>query len=71
MVRLDCRHGRVRFVGERRRSIMGRDREESWVRPVQHLLSFATAVTAALLTVWVVRTGHEGARITWTGVIPE
>jgi uncharacterized membrane protein len=34
------------------------------------VLALATIVFAALSTVWVVRTGEEGARITWDGVIP-
>lgn len=32
-------------------------------------LSIATVAFAILATVWVARTGHEGARITWDGVI--
>ncbi len=35
------------------------------------LLSVAVVVFAALSTTWIVRTGHEGARITWSGVLPE
>ena len=28
-------------------------------------------VLAATSTYWVVRTGHEGARITWDGTVPD
>ncbi len=35
------------------------------------LLSVAVVALAALSTTWIVRTGHEGARITWSGVLPE
>jgi H+/Cl- antiporter ClcA len=42
------------------------DQAMRWVRPA---LSLATVALAALATIWVIRTGHEGARITWDGVI--
>lgn len=29
-----------------------------------------TIVFAVLSAVWVIRTGHEGARVTWTGIVP-
>ncbi|MCE9622586.1 MAG: hypothetical protein K8R99_09605 [Actinomycetia bacterium] len=31
-------------------------------------LAWAVAVIGVVATVWVIRTGHEGARITWDGV---
>lgn len=34
-------------------------------------LAALTILLATAATVWVVRTGHEGARITWTGIFPE
>jgi hypothetical protein len=33
------------------------------------LLTAALAVVSVLSTVWMIRTGHEGARITWSGVL--
>lgn len=36
---------------------------------VQRVLAVATAIFALLATVWMVRTGHEGAKITWSGVV--
>lgn len=38
--------------------------------PIVMGLAGLTVVFAALSTVWVVRTGHEGARVTWDGVVP-
>ncbi len=34
------------------------------------VLSAATILLAGLSTVWVVRTGEEGAKLVWNGVIP-
>lgn len=34
-------------------------------------LAALTITLAAAATVWVARTGHEGTRITWTGIFPE
>ncbi|MFW2383069.1 MAG: hypothetical protein ACN4GZ_15050, partial [Acidimicrobiales bacterium] len=34
------------------------------------VLSLATIALATLSTIWIVRTGEEGARITWRGVVP-
>ncbi|MCB0995305.1 MAG: hypothetical protein KDB21_09460 [Acidimicrobiales bacterium] len=50
---------------------IGADRRDGWVQPARLACSALTVVTAVLLTVWVIRTGHEGARITWTGILPE
>ena len=30
-----------------------------------------TTLLAIAATIWMIRTGHEGARITWTGLLPE
>lgn len=32
------------------------------------VLSILTALVGVVAAVWVIRTGHEGARITWSGV---
>ncbi len=40
-------------------------------RYAQPALVLATVVLAVLATIWLVRTGHEGARVTWSGVIPQ
>ena len=34
-------------------------------------LAALTLVVASAATVWVAMTGHEGARITWTGIFPD
>ena len=34
-------------------------------------LAVLTIAVASAATVWVVMTGHEGARITWTGIFPD
>ena len=34
-------------------------------------LSGVVAVVGVLATIWMIRTGHEGARITWDGVLPK
>lgn len=39
--------------------------------PVMLGIAAVVIVLSALSTVWLVRTGHEGARIHWKGVIPE
>jgi hypothetical protein len=39
--------------------------------PVLLGITVLVVVLSALSTVWMVRTGHEGARIHWKGVIPE
>lgn len=40
------------------------------LRQARIALSLTTVVFAVFSTVWIVRTGEEGARITWRGVIP-
>ena len=30
-----------------------------------HVFAALTAILAILATIWIIRTGHEGARITW------
>lgn len=37
----------------------------AWMRPLMAGLAVVTVVAAALSTVWVVRTGHEGTKIVW------
>lgn len=39
--------------------------------PVMLGIAAVVVVLSALSTIWLVRTGHEGARIHWKGVIPE
>ncbi|MGH1488518.1 MAG: DUF2231 domain-containing protein [Acidimicrobiales bacterium] len=43
--------------------------EATWHRPVARLALVASVVLAALATLWMVRTGDEGARLVWDGVI--
>ena len=35
------------------------------------ILAAGVIAVASAATVWVVMTGHEGARITWTGIFPD
>lgn len=39
--------------------------------PVMLGIAAVVIVLSALSTIWLIRTGHEGARIHWKGVIPE
>ena len=48
----------------------GRPDGPAWLPRLRILLSVTTIALAALSTIWVVRTGEEGARITWRGVVP-
>ena len=41
------------------------------VRFVVPLLVVSVVALAVLTTIWLVRTGHEGARVTWSGVIEQ
>jgi uncharacterized membrane protein len=36
---------------------------------LETVLTVLIAFTAVLATVWMIRTGHEGARVVWTGTI--
>jgi len=38
---------------------------------LHHIVVATTSVLGLLATVWMIRTGHEGASIVWDGVIPE
>jgi divalent metal cation (Fe/Co/Zn/Cd) transporter len=40
-------------------------------RLVVPVLAWTVAILAVLSTVWMVRTGHEGARVTWSGVVEQ
>ena len=51
--------------------VVGTDRGSAAVRLVVPLLASAVAVLAVLTTIWMIRTGHEGARVTWSGVIEQ
>lgn len=42
----------------------------SGMRQARVFLSVSTVVFAMLSTVWVVRTGEEGSRLVWDGVVP-
>ena len=47
------------------------DRGSVAVRLAVPFLASAVAVLAVLTTIWMIRTGHEGARVTWSGVIEQ
>ena len=47
------------------------DRGAVALRLVVPALAWVVAILAVLSTVWMVRTGHEGARVTWSGVIEQ
>jgi hypothetical protein len=40
----------------------------SWAKPVASVASAATIIVAVLMVIWMFRTGHEGARVTWKQV---
>lgn len=40
----------------------------AWTERSALMVSIVTALLGVLAAVWVIRTGHEGARITWSGV---
>lgn len=40
----------------------------NWLLPV---LGGVLSVLSALVVVWTIRTGHEGARVVWDGVLPK
>jgi uncharacterized membrane protein len=42
---------------------------ETGATVVETVLSVLIAITAGLATVWMIRTGHEGARAVWDGTI--
>lgn len=59
----------VLMVGRRQdRQPTADDRRRMATGIVLAVLTISIATTA---TVWVVMTGHEGARITWTGIFPD
>jgi uncharacterized membrane protein len=41
----------------------------AWVAPVSWVLAIASAVVAILTVYWMIKTGHQGAKVTWEGVI--
>lgn len=54
-----------------RRVDRGASVPESPSRRISVALAVLTIAVGSAATVWVVMTGHEGARITWTGIFPE
>lgn len=61
------------FVMVARRADAGDDGGEAApgrLRSASLVLSAVVVVFAVLSTTWVVRTGHEGARVTWEGQLP-
>lgn len=55
-------------VGARRRIAAD---DPSWHRPATGAAVAATVITALLAVIWMVRTGDEGARLVWEGVVEE
>lgn len=41
----------------------------SWLAPATQVAAGVTAVAALLAAFWMYRTGHEGARLVWEGVV--
>jgi hypothetical protein len=54
-------------VGPRLNPISGSERVNPQYRAGERLLATVAAVVAIVATVWMIRTGHEGARVVWTG----
>lgn len=45
--------------------------QPTWLRHAAAALAWVGAAVGAAAMVWMMRTGHEGARIVWEGVVPE
>jgi hypothetical protein len=52
-------------------SVPSDDRGAIAMRVLVQVLAVVVALLAVLATVWMIRTGHEGARVTWSGVIEQ
>jgi hypothetical protein len=50
-------------------TVMAHDRTVAGQPAVLLILSGALVVCSVLATVWMVRTGHEGAQVTWSGTL--
>ena len=46
-----------------------RDPASSSARRVSRLASWAAAAISVIGTIWMIRTGHEGARMVWSGTL--
>ena len=59
-----------RWYSTRRPLLVGREvgAGSVWVSRVAAGIAVVTAIIGVVATVWVIRAGHEGARITWLGV---
>lgn len=55
--------------GRRRDRIGANDLQDDQAARIA--IAAITVTIAVAATVWVVMTGHEGARITWTGIFPD
>ena len=52
-------------------AMVGVERSSRDISPTaQRVVAVIVAMLGVLATVWIIRTGHEGARITWDGVLP-
>lgn len=61
----------IALAVERRRQDRGEPDVEGRRAVIRLTLSGVTVLLAILATIWVARTGHEGARLVWDGVVPE
>ena len=43
----------------------------AWAPPLVTALAVVTIVAAVLSTVWIARTGHEGTKVVWRGLIEQ
>jgi K+ transporter len=55
------------FLGPRLNPISGSDRVSQQYKATGSFLAVIVALVAVLATVWMIRTGHEGASVVWTG----
>lgn len=57
------------FLAPRLNPILGSDRVNPMYRTIERSMALVVAVVAVVATVWMIRTGHEGAKVVWTGTI--
>ncbi len=67
---LSAKRGPIELPGISSGNSVTVEQGQTWARAAT-ALNVLVALLGILVTIWVIRTGHEGARITWGGVFPE
>jgi hypothetical protein len=57
------------LVGRARDQRSGATASVAWMPPLVTALAVVTIAAAVLSTVWIARTGHEGTKVVWRGLI--